>query len=164
MIFSFRFFMNELSKQVTELYNPHRGQNLNDNNAHIIHVYHGQAIAKEELKQMQQGIGGFISINSFFSTSRSETKAKSFAKEAKITEHIRRILWRITIDCCLPTKTYADIERFSFYKTEKEILFIKDDFELKEVFAYMKKDIGDETSMVSLGNILVQMGEYDKAE
>ena len=40
----------------------------------------------------------------------------------------------------------------------------EDDFELKELFAYLKKDIGEETSMVTLGNILVQMGEYDKAE
>ncbi|CAF1454988.1 unnamed protein product [Adineta steineri] len=40
----------------------------------------------------------------------------------------------------------------------------EDDFELKELFAYLKKDIGEEASMVTLGKILLQMGEYDKAD
>ncbi|CAF3837275.1 unnamed protein product [Rotaria sp. Silwood1] len=40
----------------------------------------------------------------------------------------------------------------------------EDDFELKELFAYLKKDIGEEASMITLGNILLQMGEYDKGE
>ncbi|CAF2629125.1 unnamed protein product [Rotaria sp. Silwood2] len=186
MIFAFRFFLTELFEQVSQLY---RSMKINDKN--IIHVYRGQVIAKEELEQMQSSIGGFISINSFFSTSRSETKARNFAKQAKITESLRRILFRIEIDPRLPTKPFADIEGISFYPNEREILFMlgsifrinkihdddkdelsiinmslcsEDDFELKELFAYLKKDIGEEASMVTLGNILLQMGEYDKAE
>ncbi|CAF1058520.1 unnamed protein product [Didymodactylos carnosus] len=185
----FRFFMSELSKQMSELYSD---QNLrNGAGGRIIHVYRGQTIAKEEFEQMQQGIGGFISINSFFSTSMDESNAIRFAKVGAITEQTRIILFRIKIDSRLPTKPYADIERFSFYQGEKEILFMlgcifridnvtyddndklwildlslcsDDDFELEEVFSYMKKDIGEETSMITLGNILVKMGEYDKAE
>ncbi len=102
------------------------------NDKNIIRAYHGQVIAKEELEQIQSSIGGFISINRFFSTSRIETKARNFAKLSKVTENLRRILFRIEIDPQLPTKPFADI--------------------------------GEEALMVTLGNILLQMGEYDKAE
>ena len=192
-IFAFRFFLTELSLQVKQLYRSYVDQlelsRRNRNDTNTINVYRGQVIAKEEFEQMH--IGGFISINSFFSTSRIEKKARDFAKEATITEKLRRILFQIEIDPCLPTKPFADIEGISYYPKEREILFMlgsifrinaikhddkdelwmininlcsEDDFELKELFAYLKKDIGGEASMITLGNILIQMGEYDKAQ
>jgi tetratricopeptide (TPR) repeat protein len=194
-IFAFRFFLTELSKQVSQLYDGHmdhlKSVSTEDNDKDIIHVYRGQAIAKKELEQMQASIGGFISINSFFSTSRSKTKARRFAKRSLVTEHFSRILFRIEIDLRLPTKPFADIEGISYYPNEREILFMlgsifrinnivyddhdalwvlnlslcsEDDFELKELFAYLKKDIEKEICMATLGKILVRMGEYDKAE
>ncbi|CAF1113460.1 unnamed protein product [Rotaria sp. Silwood1] len=194
-IFAFRFFLTELSEQVTQLYYIYMNQlnlsNTKSNDEYIIYVYRGQVIAKEELEQMQTSIGGFISINSFFSTSRSESKARDFAKLSEITDKLRRILFKIKIDPRLPTKPFADIEGISYFPDEREILFMlgsifrideinydnndalwtinmslcsEDDFELKELFAYLKKDIGEEASMVTLGNILLQMGEYDKAK
>ncbi|CAF1162154.1 unnamed protein product [Didymodactylos carnosus] len=195
IIFAFRYFLTKLSKQVSKLYDNYmdnfKSDNIEDNGKRIIHVYRGQAITKEELAQMRASIDGFISINSFFSTSRSKTKARRFAKRSPVTEQLDRVLFRIKIDVCLPTKPFADIEGISSHPDEREILFMlgsifrinditydendalwilnlnlcsEDDFELKELFAYLKKDIGEETSMVTLGNILVQMGEYDKAE
>ncbi|CAF4319511.1 unnamed protein product, partial [Rotaria sp. Silwood2] len=192
MIFSFRFFLTELSKQVSQLY-QNSMQQLKASHAisKPIHVYRGQVIAKEEFEQMQNSIGGFISINSFFSTSRNELRARRFAIQSSVTEKLRRILFKIEIDPRLPTKPFADIEGISYYPREQEILFMlgsifrindiesdeknklsiinmslcsEDDFELKELFAYLKKDIGDEASMITLGNILLQMGEYDKGE
>ncbi|CAF1297311.1 unnamed protein product [Didymodactylos carnosus] len=165
--------------------------NVKSKDKNIIRVYRGQVIAKEELEQMRVSIGGFISINSFFSTSRNELNARSFAIGSPVTENLRRILFRIEIDPHLSTKPFADIQGISYYPKEEEILFAlgsifrinkidsdvkdglwiinmslcsEDDFELKELFAYLKKDIGEEASMVTLGNILLQMGEYDKAE
>ncbi|CAF2998413.1 unnamed protein product, partial [Rotaria sp. Silwood2] len=94
-------------------------------------------------------------------------------------------------NCRLPTRPFADIEGTSYYPHEREILFMlgsifridhidydgenqlwiinmslcsEDDFELKELFAYLKKDIGYEISMTTLCNVLLQMGDYDKAE
>ncbi|CAF4075063.1 unnamed protein product, partial [Rotaria sordida] len=192
MIFSFRFFLTELSKQVSQLYQNYMQQLKASNTvSEPIHVYRGQVIAKEELEQMQNSIGGFISINSFFSTSRNKSKAQNFAMGSPVTEKLRRILLKIEIDPRLPTKPFANIEGISYYPNEQEILFMlgsifrinkiesdeenklsiinmslcsEDDFELKELFAYLKKDIGDEASMITLGNILLQMGEYDKGE
>ena len=40
----------------------------------------------------------------------------------------------------------------------------EDDYHLKETFAYMKEKIGDDTNLDSLGNILIQMGEYRQAQ
>ncbi|CAF1017955.1 unnamed protein product [Didymodactylos carnosus] len=40
----------------------------------------------------------------------------------------------------------------------------EDDHDLKQVFGYMKKEIGSETTLISLGNLLCDMGELDKAE
>ncbi|CAF4958647.1 unnamed protein product [Rotaria sp. Silwood1] len=192
MIFSFRFFLTELSQHVSKLYQNYMEQiRASDTIGESIHVYRGQVIAKEEFEQMQNSIGGFISINSFFSTSRNELKARSFAMDSSVTEKLRRILFKIEIDLRLPTKPFADIEGISYYPNEQEILFMlgsifrinkiesdeknklsiinmnlcsEDDFELKELFAYLKKDIGEEASMITLGNILLQMGEYDKGE
>ncbi|CAF1452370.1 unnamed protein product [Rotaria sp. Silwood1] len=194
-IFAFRFFLTELSKQVSQIYHSYMNHiklvGIQSNDKNIIHVYRGQVIAKEELEHMQASIGGFISINSFFSTSRSKTKARQFAKQSTVTENLNRVLFQIEIDPYLPTKPFADIEGISYYPGEQEILFMlgsifrinkidyddqdalwilsmslcsENDFELKELFVYLKKDIGEETSMVTLGNLLVQMGEYDKAE
>ncbi|CAF1412457.1 unnamed protein product, partial [Rotaria sordida] len=192
MIFSFRFFLTELSKQVSQLYQNYMQQiKASHTISKPIHVYRGQVIAKEEFEQMQNSIGGFISINSFFSTSRNESEARKFAMGSSVTEKLRRILFMIEIDPRLPTKPFADIDGISFYPYEQEILFMlgsifridkiesdeenklsiinmslcsEDDFELKELFAYLKEDIGEEASMITLGNILLQMGEYDKGE
>ncbi|CAF1424863.1 unnamed protein product [Didymodactylos carnosus] len=76
MIFSFRFFLTELSKQLSQFYKDYMQQLKASNTiSEPIHVYRGQIISKGEFKQMQNSIGGFISINSFFSTSRNKLKA-----------------------------------------------------------------------------------------
>ncbi|CAF1402648.1 unnamed protein product [Didymodactylos carnosus] len=125
MIFSFRFFLTELSKQVSQFYKDYMQQLKASNTVcESIHVYRGQIIAKEELEQMQNSIGGFISINSFFSTSRNRLKARNFAMGSPVTEKLRRILFKIEIDPRLPTKPFADIEGISYIPDEQEILFM----------------------------------------
>ncbi|CAF5135808.1 unnamed protein product, partial [Rotaria sp. Silwood1] len=89
------------------------------------------------------------------------------------------------------TKAFADITQMSFFGKENEILIMlgalfrikeiyendkegiwiarvslasEDDYQLKEIFSYMKNRIDDDTDLDSLGKILIQMGQPEQAE
>jgi preprotein translocase subunit SecA/nephrocystin-3 len=91
----------------------------------------------------------------------------------------------------LQTKSFANVTSISYFQNEDEVLIMlgalfriesviedkkdrvwvihvslasEDDYHLKETFAHMKKTIGDDTDLDSLGNILHEMGEYEQAQ
>ena len=187
-LFTFRFFMSDLAKQLTIEYERYlRELSTRDR----IRVYRGQAIGVDELKLMQLHIGEFISMNSFLSTSVHRQTAIGFLYSIQITDDIERILFEIDIDPREKTVPFSRIDRLSYFETEEEILIMlgalfriesieqdrtkrfwivsvtlasQDDFYLKETFAHMKQTIGDETNFDSLGKILTEMGQYEQAE
>jgi len=130
-------------------------------------------------------------MNSFLSTSHQRQIAVSFLETIELTNDIGRILFEIDIDPRQKTKPFCNIDRFSYFKSEDEVLIMlgalfrvqsihenekkqiwiahitlasEDDFYLKETFAHMKEKIGDETNLHSIGKILTEMGEYKQAQ
>jgi tetratricopeptide (TPR) repeat protein len=188
ILFSLRFFLTDLSKQLTNEYERYlREMPTRD----IIRVYRGQAIGLDELKLIQSNVGQFISMNSFLSTSHQRQIAVSFLETIELTNDIGRILFEIDIDPRQKTKPFSNIDRLSYFKSEDEVLIMlgalfrvqsihenakkqiwivhitrasEDDFYLKETFAHMKEKIGDETNLHSIGKILTEMGEYKQAQ
>ncbi|CAF1384554.1 unnamed protein product [Rotaria sordida] len=133
-------------------------------------VYRYQAMPADELKALQQSIGQFISINSFFSTSADRDVALKFSNYPTISNDLHRILFIIEADpCVVKSKPFADISSLSYFSQECEILFMvgcifrlidiyrndnekiwiikmqlveDDDHDLKKLFIQLKADYG----------------------
>jgi tetratricopeptide (TPR) repeat protein len=188
MLFSFRFFITDIAKQIRSEYEKFIRTSDTRN---VIHVFRGQVIGNDELELMKNSTGQYLSMNSFLSTSRARSTALDFARLTPITDGIQQIIFEIEIDPRLQTKAFCDVTQLSFFQNEDEILIMlgalfriekvvedkkdrvwvarvslasEDDYHLKETFSYMKKTIGDETDLDSLGKILLEMGEYDQAQ
>jgi tetratricopeptide (TPR) repeat protein len=186
MLFSFRFFITDIAKQIRSEYEKFIRTSDTRN---AIHVYRGQVIGNDELELMKNSTGQYLSMNSFLSTSRARSTALHFARLTPITNGIQQIIFEIEINPRLQTKAFCDVTQLSFFQNEDEILIMlgalfriekvaedkkdrvwvarislasEDDYHLKETFSYMKKTIGDETDLNSLGKILLEMGEYDQ--
>jgi tetratricopeptide (TPR) repeat protein len=188
ILFSLRFFITDLSKQLTNEYERYLREIPTRD---IIRVYRGQAIGSDELKLLQSNVGQLISMNSFLSTSLHRQTAVSFLDIIGSNNGTDRILFEIDIDPRQKTKAFSNIDRLSYFKSEDEVLIMlgalfriksvnedkkkkiwiahitlanEDDFHLKETFAHMKEKIGDETNLHSIGKILTEMGEYKQAQ
>ncbi|CAF1026308.1 unnamed protein product [Adineta steineri] len=91
----------------------------------VIKVYRGQLISKDEVNRLKAGIGQFISMNSFLSTSTNKKKALEFAtSRAPPNDIVTSILLEITVDLNAKSKPYADIRNLSAFSEEEEILFM----------------------------------------
>jgi len=181
MIFLFRAYISDIYCQLK-----------NYQSKDLLQVYRGQKISSDELENLRKGLGQFISINSFFSTSMDREQALSFAKYNDISDGSKRVLFQIDIDPkIVNTKPFADISKYSAFRKEAEVLFMlgsifrlqridpdddqvwiiqmslcsDDEHDLKEVLMYMKQQIGSgETNLRILGKLLEQMGKVELAE
>ncbi|CAF4676879.1 unnamed protein product [Rotaria socialis] len=182
ILFLFRFFICDLQQQ------------LKDNQCTSrVRLYRGQLMSNDELQVLQDSTGQLISINSFLSTSVHKHLALQFLNQSSASNSIERVLFEITADPVAGIKPFANIRPFSAFPEEEETLFMlgsifrvidiqqdneqvwliqlklcsENDNDLKSVIDEMKKDhieSGSETSLLSLGNILLNMNEYDSAE
>ncbi|CAF3874260.1 unnamed protein product [Rotaria sp. Silwood1] len=182
MIFLFRAFIYDIQHQLKnhQIKNPLR-------------VYRGQKISTDELNNLKQRRGQFISVNSFFSTSTDYQAAVKFLSGSNATENLEPVLFEIVADPKVATtKPFADISKFSQYPGESEVLFMlgsifrldgidynnvnqvwiirmtlcsETEHDLKNVLMYMKHELGSgETNLRTLGKVLWQMGKLDLAE
>ncbi|CAF1318991.1 unnamed protein product [Didymodactylos carnosus] len=132
-------------------------------------------------------------MNSFLSTSKFKDVALIFAKCVPISEQLQAVLFDIYIENTkrYDTKPFADVTNVSYFKDEDEILFDlgtvfriidieydlhekiwniklkligKNDNKLRNVYVSIKRLFPKATTFISLGVILRDMGEYDKAE
>ncbi len=188
MLFAFRFFISDIAGVIkTEHEKFIRMSDFRNK----IKVYRGQVIKNDELNLMKNNINEFLSMNSFLSTTRDRAIALVFARlSSKITNDMQQVIFEIEINPRLKTKAFANITEMSYFKGEDEILIMigalfrivnvtenkeerlwvvsltlasEDDFDLKELFSFMKKKIGDKTGLDSLGKLLLRMGENEKA-
>ncbi|CAF3382494.1 unnamed protein product [Rotaria socialis] len=188
LLFAFRFFITDMFKSLSKEHEKFKNLCTDE----CIRVYRGQIISTDEFDRMRSSIGEFISINSFFSTSRNRKQAIGFISSEKPIDDIRPILFDIRIDIHLSAKPFADVTKLSYFQEEQEIIFMlgsvfrisniiyseqelvwiaelvlcsENDHDLKDLFAYHKTKIGqDFTDVVTLGDILFKMGEFDKAK
>jgi hypothetical protein len=68
-------------------------QQLEDNKcSNLIRVYRAQLLANKEVQLLKYSLGGFLAINSFFSTSFDRQQARSFFLSAVISNEIMFII------------------------------------------------------------------------
>ena len=189
MLFIFRTFITDIAKQIQQGYEHFIRTNVSRSK---ILVYRGQMISMAELHLMQNNINGFLSMNSFLSTSQDRSIALTFThpSSSRGRDQMQPILFEIEIDPKLRTKAFADISKKSDYHGEYEILIMlgalfciknvsedtkdqmwivratlanDDDYHLKELFVHMKNKIGDDTDLDTLGRLLIRMDENEQA-
>lgn len=186
-VFIFRVFIADIAKRIRLEYENFFRKNGDRN---TIRVYRGQAISVPELELMKNNIDGFLSMNSFVSTSRDKKIALNFVPSRSERDQTLPILFEIEINPKLRTKAFADIHKISEHHGEYETLIMlgalfcikkvfedshkkmwiaqltlasEDDFRLKELFSHMKEKIGDETDLDTLGRLLLRMDENERA-
>ncbi|CAF3404181.1 unnamed protein product [Rotaria sp. Silwood2] len=154
-------------------------------------VYRGQGLTISELTKLKGNINGRIAMNSFTSTSLSSATALEFAGNGTGRPLIESVLFEIECPIKLSTKPYANIQKYSYLKTEDEILFtIGTTFRIESVEQYtddiwlvklilcedginsikdelidqLKSEIDQTADVLTLARFLYQMNDLDKAE
>ncbi|CAF1201581.1 unnamed protein product [Didymodactylos carnosus] len=117
MLFLFRFFIRDLYEQLQEL--SYSGEPEN-----VLRVYRGQSLKPDEFERLNSSIGGFISLNSFISTSRHRTLAEVYAGPTGVLFEIE--CHSLHLSSKEATKRpFGDISSMSsFGDTEAEVLFM----------------------------------------
>jgi tetratricopeptide (TPR) repeat protein len=154
-------------------------------------VYRGQGMFQNEFDKIQRSKGGLLAFNNFLSTSIDRQVSYAFAESASQDPQLIGILFQINIDPSQVTTPFASLDNVSFVKDqEKEVLFsmhsvfrigemksIEDrlfeinltitndnDEQLQQLKQYMRKETEKATGLERLGSLMMQMGQFDKAE
>ena len=133
-----------------------------------------------------------MAFNSFLSTSKKRSESSKFAESAAKKEGMVGILFLMTVDPKIESTPFADIEEYSYFKTEAEVLFSMhsvfrigeiralgagqrlfevqltltsdDDPQLRGLTDCIDKEIGGGTGWQRLGHALIKMEQMNKAE
>lgn len=184
-IFIYRFFIADLYRQLERLYLSY----LSGNNSSTITCYRGQVILINEFERIKSGINQYISINTFFSTSKSSSVAVNFFMDAGQQSDVVCVLFEILINVNIQTKPFAFIHDWSVNSDENEILFTmgtifkiescdefdsfwhvtltlstEPDQEFKKLLKHYEINIGETSSLLLLGEFLHKINELDRAE
>jgi tetratricopeptide (TPR) repeat protein len=180
IIFKFRFFIVDLYHQLKLLHRPFTGT-----------VYRGQTMSPEELQLLKDSIDKFVSINAFFSTTKSSNRAISFSGEGSGLPRFESVVFQIEIEEHITdTQPFADVAHFSSMSDEDEILFSmntifrlvgvekwgsiwmvhlilcnENEQSMKDLVDHFKKEIDEDQMppLLMLGEFLWKMGDFGRA-
>ena len=139
-------------------------------------LYRGSKIANIEIKSLKEYIskkieglpGAIVFSESFLSFSKIRRKAEEFLEEKKNDNEYTKVLYIIekddNIDYSL--STHADIEDFSKYPEEREVLFFPfSSFEIKEIIdSEFEKETLYIIKLLYLGKYLKEIEDVDEDE
>ncbi|CAF0977592.1 unnamed protein product [Didymodactylos carnosus] len=185
-IYQMRYFIIDLHNQIQKLY-THVNQH-----EQLFTVYRGQSMSEDELQNLKDhSNGGLISFHQFLSCTRNRNTALVYALNRFAHLSNESVLFEIIIDTNIKTKPFLNIERYSYYKTENEILFTvgtifeimsveqqatsglwiiklllseKVDKDMEQLTMYFRNEIGKNPTLITLADYLTQMGNYDAAK
>ncbi|CAF1254556.1 unnamed protein product [Rotaria sordida] len=183
-IITLRFFILDLFKQLNQIYHEYIESNIYEDNT-IIEVYRGQEMFNTEFDNLKKNLiqGRIVSINSFFSTTRTKTVALEYAGlmstdhiTTNFSSHKKRLLFQIKININqqmqLKRKPFADISQL-LYKGKKtkvdeyEVLFMVGSFfRVDEIIENQEIEIPIEEEIIKSTITLVKLtsiNEEDKS-
>ncbi|CAF2740570.1 unnamed protein product [Rotaria sp. Silwood2] len=191
IIIKMSFFIRDLHRHIEELYQK-QYKDLNQEQLFI--VYRGQGLSKKSFNEMRKMKGGLISFNSFLSSSKKRNIALIYAHRAITDFDSMGIVFKMTIDPSISSIHFALVNDVSFYKaSEQEVLFSmhtvfhigdikqidvnnsrlweveltltsENDPQLNAFTQLMRKEICGVNEWDCLGQLLVKLGKFDKAE
>ncbi|CAF1152058.1 unnamed protein product [Adineta steineri] len=192
IIFTFRFFINDLHNQILQLYKQYLESHSSITN-HKLTVYRGQRMKIKEIHLLERSVKELISMNSFLSATTIKDLAEIFADtsdQSNEASPLQSVLFIINIsNMTKDTTPFAFIQNFSCCRDEEEVLFsIGAIFKVVSVIQhqnkwhvnlelsrqqnelcqnlseYMKKQTGSDPSPISFGWFLYRMSKFEKVE
>ncbi|CAF0896127.1 unnamed protein product [Adineta steineri] len=187
VLYQFRFYIMDLSDQL-EL----KFEQLKKTQPNLIKLYRGLNISRDEVDNFQQSTGNLISTNGYLSTSSDYSVAHGFATKGARREGLVKAIFEYQVDLNVVKKiVIADISEFSAFPEEAEVLVdIGASFQIDsctydetenlyrvtvqatdkgadlafEYIEYQKKKMVDANIVLLFGHLLLEMGNYAKAE
>lgn len=157
-----------------------------------VRTYKGQLMLKSQLNTLKKSIGKLISVNSFLLTNVDRVSVMYDLEETTPSNSMQKVLFEIEadprVDISIP---FAKINSYNDRDDEKDILFMvgsifrlnsihhdknknciirmtlcnDNEPDLKQLYENMRCEYGyGETTLLSLGMILRDMGKFDLAE
>lgn len=178
------FFLRDLHQQIKQLYDKQSTNRVQRT------VYRGQGIYNEEFEKLRSSKGGLLSFNSFLSTSVDLDVSKMYCPISAPDPNVTAVLFKIEIDPTLTCAPFAFLGEETNFSDEQEVLFSMhsvfrivevrelenglwqvellltsdDDKELKQLTEYIRKEVQGGTEWHQLGQLLIKIGKFDKAE
>ena len=190
LIIKMGFFLKDLYNDIVALHSEQFG---GQHCPKSFIVYRGQGLSKTDFNKLQQTQDGLLSFNNFLSTSLDRAVSFAFAESVHCAPNMMGVLFEITIDSSILLSPFANIENVSNYEGEEEILIsmhsifrigqIKhidgnnqlwqvdltltsdNDAELCALTEHIREETyPDKKGWYRLGNLLLKLGQYDKAQ
>jgi tetratricopeptide (TPR) repeat protein len=185
------FFITDLHRHIARLHIEQFGSHPQ---SQVLTVYRGQGLSKIHFDQMVKTKGGLMSFNSFLSTSKDRGISLDFASNTISNPDVVGILFVMTINPSLSSTPFASITGVSYFQgIEDEVLFsmhtifrirqIKslaenkrlwqvelsltsdNDKDLRALTDQIRKEtLPDSEGWYRLGELLLKMGQPDKAQ
>jgi tetratricopeptide (TPR) repeat protein len=185
------FFVTDLHRHIEKLHIEQFGANPQ---SQVSTIYRGQGLSKIDFDQLVMTKGGLMSFNSFLSTSKDRNVSLDFARKIISNPDMVGILFVMTIDPSLTSTPFASITGVSYFQDmEDEVLFsmhtifrireiksLGDSNRLWQVDLTLTSDndkdlrvltdrireetFPDSSGWYRLGELLLQMGQPDKAQ
>ncbi|CAF1653328.1 unnamed protein product, partial [Adineta ricciae] len=185
------FFVTDLHRNIEQL---HKEQFVNTPWSSLVFtVYRGQGLFHKDFEELRNTIGGLMSFNSFFSTSMHRDVSFSYAKSSAYNPKLVGILFIIQVDPSRSTTPFASVGNHGRFLQENEVLFsmhtvfrihhikvigtdrplyevnisltLDSDEELRTLTGYIRRESHlDGKGWTRLGQLLIQLGQHDKAE
>ena len=177
----------DLSEQLEMKFKP-----LKESQKGVLKLYRGLKLSQEEIESFQRSVGNLISTNGYLSTSSEYSVAYTFASKPAKRAGVVRALFEYRVNLKTVEKiVLADIREYSAFPEEAEVLIdIGASFQIdscqfnesdqlwyirahatdqgaalaSEYMEYQKKRMVEANVALMFGNLLLEMGEYSKAE
>ncbi|CAF1116510.1 unnamed protein product [Rotaria sordida] len=178
------FFLRDLHCQIEQLYSKMKNHDR-------LNVFRGQGVSLIEFDKIKNSKGGLLSFNNFLSTSADKDVGYTFADSARQNPDLVGIRFKIEIDSSVPTAPFTSLAEYSYYRdNENEILFSMhtvfrivdmqeiedrlweinlivtndDDPLLTNLTKYIRDEINGSTALHRMGQLMIKMGKFVKAE
>ena len=188
IIVNMGFFVHDLHRQIEQW---HQLQ-VSQYGGEAFKLYRGQGLSMADFDKLKSTQGGLLSFNSFVSTSKHRDIAQFVADSSASAIDKVGVVFVMTIDPGLTSTAFADIGQLSYFADEAEVLFsmhsvfridqvtdlgnsgrlwevaitltTDDDPQLRLLAETMDEDIKTFTGWERLGQLLMSVGEVEKAE
>jgi tetratricopeptide (TPR) repeat protein len=186
-IFKSRFFIIDIYQQLMKIHRKF----IKISKEKIITVYRGQLMPADQLTKLKNNIDGFISINTFFSTSHSSTVAFQFAGDGSRRPMFESVYFEIELNLEINKVPFANVNTISKFGSENEVIlcmgtvfrietveplnnflwYVKlilinenETKKLNHLKEYLMEENDKVSNYLALGKTLQQMGEYNQVQ
>ncbi|CAF2864111.1 unnamed protein product [Rotaria sp. Silwood2] len=162
LMYQFRFFITDLSEQL-EL----KFQELKKTQKGVLKLYRSVKLSQEEVTNYQNSVEDLIANSTYLSTTSERSMAYDFVTKSVKSPGVVRTLFEYTIDLnIVQSIIIANVRQYSAFPEQAEFIIdcVHATDLVSEYVEYEKKKMRESNIMLLFGDLLIEMGEYAKAE